>query len=577
MYIESVPNRTSPPAVLLRESYRENGKVKKRTLANLSKLPPEMVEGLKVVLRGGTAVEGGLGGAFEIGRSLPHGHVAAVLGTMKQLGLPKLLSKKDFAHRKAVLAMIAARILFPASKLATTRHLSAETMTTSLSGQLGLEDVSEDALYEAMDWLLTKQDRIESEFASRHLEGGSLVLYDLTSVYFEGRHCEIARHGYSRDKKKGKLQVEFGLLCDREGRPIAVEVFEGNVGDPSTVATQVRKLRERFGLEHVVVVGDRGMLTSARIDEDLWPEELDWISALRGSQIRTLVESEALQLSLFDERDLAVVTHPDFSGERLIACRNPMLETESRRKREDLLEATERKLDRIRKMVVRDRNPLRDAIEIALRVGRVLETSPVRRLFALDIQEGHFEFRRNDRELARAAVRDGLYVIRTSLRAERMSAEDAVAAYKSLSRVERAFRAMKTVDLKVRPVYHRKPERVRAHILLCMLAYYVEWHMRDRLAPLLFEDHDAEAAKAERESPVARATRSDAALRKAARGQTDDGLPVHSFQTLLADLGTLTLNTIVPTVGSAPAFQKLARPTPLQQRALDLLGVTLSV
>ena len=470
MYIEAVPNRNSPPAVLLRESYREAGKVKKRTLANLSKWPPALVEGLKTLLKGGTAVAH-LNQTFDIVRSLPHGHVAAVLALMRSLRFQSLLDSTPSPERDRTLALIAARLLDPGSKLATARALDCETARDSLAESLALGELDENALYGAMDWLLERQDAIERRLAKRHLEDGALVLYDLTSVWYEGRRCPLAKRGHSRDGKRGKAQIEFGLLCSREGCPVAVEVFEGNTADPATVGVQIEKLRQRFGLERVVLVGDRGMLTEARIREEVRPAGLDWVSALRCDAIRKLVESGAVQLSVFDERDLVEIRCDAYPGERLMVCRNPQLATERAAKREALLQATEALLDPIVAATARNKRRLKGEDRIGVRVGKVIGKYKMAKHFELDITEQAFHYRRNTESIAREAALDGLYVVRTSVAASELDAHETVRAYKRLGAVERAFRCLKTVDLKVRPIYHRAAHRVRAHVLLCMLAY----------------------------------------------------------------------------------------------------------
>ena len=574
MYIEAVPNRNSPPAVLLRESYRQQGKVKKRTLANLSKWPPEVVEGLRVLLKGGTAV-GRLCDAFEVKRSWPHGHVAAVLGAMKRLGLERLVDARPSPQRNRVLALVAARILHPGSKLAAARGLAETTACDSLGATLGLEATGEDDLYAAMDWLLERQQAIEGRVARRHLTEGTLVLYDLTSVYLEGRKCPLAKRGHSRDGKRGKLQVEFGLLCDGSGCPVAVEAFGGNVADPMTVGAQIEKLKGRFGLKRVVLVGDRGMLTEARIREELKPAGLDWIGALRSPAIRALVESGAVQMSLFDERDLVEVQSDAYPGERLMVCRNPLLAEERARKREDLLKATERLLDPIVAATERGKRRLQGKDKIALRVGKVIGRYKMAKHFALQIKDDSFSYRRDAASIAREAALDGLYVIRTSVGKEELDAAGTVRAYKRLSAVERAFRSLKTVDLKVRPVFHYTAQRVRAHLLLCMLAYYVEWHMRRWLQPLLFDDAEPAGAEAARPSPVAPAKVSASAQAKARSKRTANGLPVHSFRTLLADLATVAKNEVIPRLPGAQPFTAVTRPTALQAEAFRLLGVRL--
>jgi transposase len=572
MYIDVVPNRDSPPCVLLRESYREADRVCKRTLANLSKLPPETVEALRALLKGGAVVEDFVN-SFEVVQSRPYGHVAAVLGSLRQLGLDRLIAAKPSRERDLVVAMIVARILDPSSKLATARGLGDEAQHSALVEELGLVDVDQRKLYAAMDWLYLRQSAIEQRLARRHLQDGSLVLYDVTSTYFEGRCCPLAQLGYSRDGKKGTLQIVFGLLCNAEGCPVAVEVFEGNTADPKTVSSQVAKLKEKFGLSRVVLVGDRGMLTSARLEEDL--PGLSWITALRTIEIRQMVAAPGFQFSLFDERDFGEIQSPEFPGERLVACRNPLLQKERARKREELLQATEKDLQAIVAATKRGKNPLRGKGQIGLRVGKVLSRFKVGKHFVLEIEENSFAFRRDLDRIQQEASLDGIYVIRTNVPADELSAEEAVRSYKGLSAVERAFRSYKTVDLHVRPIYHRLAERVRAHVFLCMLAYYVEWHMRRKLAPLLFDDEEPEVGQELRSSLVAPAQRSPSAKRKAQTKKTTEGLPVHSFSSLLRDLSTLAKNRIQPKVAATCPFDSLTRPTALQQRALSLLAVQL--
>ena len=578
MYIEAVPNRDSPPAILLRESYRQGGKVKKRTLLNLSDWPRERIAGFKALLKGGTVIPKDQE-AITIVRSLPHGHVAAALGTARKIGLDRLLGPKPAQAqagnrcRDLVLALVVNRILDPGSKLAAARALSPDTASSSLGEQLGLGMVDEDELYTALDWLAVRQPAIEAALAKRHLAGGTLVLYDVSSSYVEGRCCPLAQFGYSRDRKRGKVQIVYGLLCARDGCPVAIEVFEGGTADPMTLTSQVTKLKERFALDHVVLVGDRGMITQARIDQDIKAAGLDWISALRAPAIKALRDAGALQMSLFDERDMASITAPDFPGERLIVCRNRALAAERARKRADLLAATERDLARIAAAVARKRQPLRGTAEIGLEVGAVLNKHKMAKHFTLDIADTHFGFARKIEEIAAEAALDGIYVVRTSLPATALDDAAAVRSYKSLSLVERAFRCIKTVDLQVRPVHHWLAERVRAHVFLCMLAYYLEWHMRQRLAPLLYDDTDKPAAEALRTSVVAKAERSPAAVTKQTTGRTEDGLPVHSFRTLLADLATLTRSTLLTAIDPERPFTLTARPTPLQLKAHDLLGL----
>jgi transposase len=574
MYVESVPNRNSPPAVLLRESSRLDGKIVKRTLANLSAWPASQIASLRRVLKGESLVAPAE--AFRIQRATPHGHVAAVLGTLRRLGLERILSRSQCAERDLVVAMIVARILEPSSKLATTRGLRQETATSSLASVLGLDQsVDEAHLYGALDWLLERQQNVENALAKRHLSDGSLVLYDVSSTYFEGRCCPLARFGHSRDERSGNPQIVFGLLTAPEGCPVAVEIFEGNTGDPTTVAPQVNKLRQRFGLKQVILVGDRGMLTSARIREDLKPQEgLQWISALKSVQIQQLVAGGALQLSLFDQRDLAEIRHPSYQGERLIACRNPLLAEERKRKRKELLEATEKQLNKIVTATQRQKKPLRGRRDIGLAVGRILGRYKMGKHFRLFIEEDGFRCERKQDNIEREAALDGIYVIRTSVPAETLSSEKVVERYKGLSDVERAFRSLKSVDLKIRPIYHYLADRVRAHVFLCMLAYYVEWHMRRALAPILFDDDDTQAAEEARKSIVSPAGRSPKAKSKDALKKTSDGMPVHSFQTLLKDLSTLTLNEV--RVGEQ-TMQMLATATPVQLRALQLLQVSASI
>jgi transposase len=574
MYIESVPNRSSPPAILLRESYREDGKVRKRTLCNLSDWPKAHVEGLRGVLKGGTVVAADRE-AFTVTRSLPHGHVAAALSTAHKIGLDRILGPEGNRWRDLVLAMIVGRILDPASKLATARELSPATAASSLGTVLDLGEVDEDELYTALDWLLERQPAIETALAKQHLKNGTLVLYDVSSSYMEGRCCPLAQRGYSRDGRQGTLQIVYGLLCAPDGCPVAIEVFEGSTGDPMTLATQVEKLKQRFGLDHVVLVGDRGMITQARLTADVKAAGLDWITALRAPAIQDLVKGGVLQLSLFDQRDMAAITSPDFPGERLIVCRNPDLAAQRTRKREELLAATERDLARTQAGVARKRKPLRGTAAIALAVGAVIEQHKMRKHFDLAITDQSFAFARKTAEIAAEAATDGIYIVRTSLAAEVLDDTATVRSYKSLSQVERAFRCIKTVDLHVRPIYHWLAARVRAHVFLCMLAYYLEWHMRQMLAPILFDDPDKNPADAARASVVAPAQRSEAAIRKQTTGATPDGLPVHSFRTLLADLATLTRNTIVTAIAPGLPLTVLARPTPVQRRAYELLEVAL--
>jgi hypothetical protein len=523
----------------LRESFRENGRVGKRTLANLSDWPTPLVEGFRTLLKGGVAVaaEG-----IRIRRALPHGHAAAVLGTIRAIGLDRLLGKPiDKRLVPLAIALIASRLISPASKLATARELAADTAGSSLGRLLELGAVEESELYRALDWLGARQAAIETALARRHLKDGALVLYDVSSSWLEGRCCELARFGYSRDGKKGKLQIVYGLLCAADGCPVAVEVFEGNTADPMTLSAQIDKLKARFGLSRVVLVGDRGMITSARIRDELKPAGLDWITALRAPQIRALLDTGAFQLSLFDERDLAEITAPEFPGERLVVCKNPLLAEERARKREDLLQATEAALGKLADRIACGTGP-RGQDKIARAVGRIENRYKLAKLFDIAVGEDGFTFARNHARIAAEARLDGFYVIRTSVVDKTLAASDVVGAYKGLARVERAFRSLKTVDLHIRPIHHWLAPRVRAHVFLCMLACHVEWHMRERLKPMLFDDDDPTAAARERASIVAPAQPSPAALRKRASKLDADGLPVHSFQSLLRDLATCTLN-----------------------------------
>jgi hypothetical protein len=570
MYIESVPNRSSPPAILLRESFRENGRVRKRTLANLSDWPTILVEGFRTLLKGGVAVaEEGI----AIRRALPHGHAAAVLGTIRAIGLDRLLGKPtDKRLAPLTIALIASRLVSPAPKLATARDLAADTACSSLGRLLQLGAVDEVELYRALDWLGARQAAIEGALARRHLKDGALVLYDVSSSWLEGRCCELARFGYSRDGKKGKLQIVYGLLCAADGCPVAVEVFEGNTADPMTLSAQIDKLKERFGLSRVVLVGDRGMITNARIRDELKPAGLDWITALRAPQIRALLDAGAFQLSLFDERDLAEITAPDFPGERLVVCRNPLLAEERTGKREDLLQATEAALTKLADQIARGTGPTGQD-KIARAVGRIENRYKLAKLFDITVAEDGFTFGRNHARIADEARLDGFYVIRTSVEDKALAAENVVGAYKSLARVERAFRSLKTVDLHLRPIHHWLAPRVRAHVFLCMLACHVEWHMRERLKPVLFDDDDPAAAARERTSIVAPAQPSPAALRKRASKLTANGGPVHSFQSLLRDLATCTLNEMTTTLNAAYSFTLVATPTPIQAQAFRLLNV----
>jgi hypothetical protein len=573
MYIETVPNRNSPPAVLLREGYREGGKIVKRTLANLSHWDAQLVEHFRLLLKGGVAVESPEA-VMTIERSLPHGHVAAVLGSARGSGAATWFASAPKELQPVLVAMLVARLICPASKLATHRLLHDDTANSSLGRVLGVGQCSADDLYAALDWLHDAQPSIERRLARQHLVGSTLVLYDLTSTWLTGRCCELAARGHSRDGKRDDPQIVFGLVCTAEGCPIAVEVFPGNTADPATVAAQVTKLRERFGIEHIVWAGDRGMLTSARIEQVLKPQGMDWVSSLRAPQIAQLAaEHGPFQPSLFDERNLLELTSEHFHGERLVVCRNPPLAQERARKRSELLAATEADLAKIAAATQRARNPLRTEQAIALRVGRVIEHFHMAKHFELTITDTSLSWQRRHEAIAQEAALDGLYVIRTSVSAQQLDAAAAVAAYKSLSHVERAFRSIKTVDLHVRPVFHYNANRVRAHVFLCMLAYYVEWHMRARLKPMLFDDEHLDEASASRASPVAKAVRSEHAKAKDASKLADDGLPLHSFRTLLQDLATLAYNVAHTSLNPEAKIILTTRPTPLQAKAFSLLGL----
>lgn len=566
---------------LLRRSYRDGGKVKHQTLGNLSHLPDDLIETIRRRLARASPAEqtaghgGQADGPWEIVRSWPHGHVLAVLGTLRRIGLDAVLGARPSRPRELALAMIVMRLIAPQSKLASCRGLLEATATTSLPLQLDLpDDLSEADLYAALDWLFKRQAPIEEKLAEKHLGDGTLVLYDVTSSYYTGRRSGLVQFGYNRDGKNGCPQIVYGLLCSAEGCPVAIEVFEGNTADPDTLASQIKKLRERFQVQRVVLVGDRGMLTTRRINQEFrGVTGLDWMSALRSEGVKKLAASGAIQLSLFDERDLAEIQSPDFPGERLIVCKNPFLAEERSRKRQELLAATEKKLDAIVAATQRAKRALRGRDKIGIRVGRVLNHYKVGKHFELTITEQRFSYCRKPEQIAAEAALDGLSVIRTSLSQEDLSPEDTVRAYKDLARVERAFRCMKTVDLRVRPIYHWLDQRIKAHVFLCMLAYYVEWHLRRALAPVLFDDHERAAAEAQRASIVRPAPRSAAARAKDQTKATEDGLVVHSFRTLLADLGTLCKNRVRPGGDPASDFYLLTTPTLEQRRILDHLGV----
>ena len=563
MHIDGVPNRSSRPTYLLRESYREGKKVRKRTIANLSALSDEQIESIRAVLAGHTVrpVEE----LWQTVRSRAHGAVRAVRVAMQRLGFESLIASRASPERDAVCAMVAARVLAPHTKLATTRWWH----TTTLAEDYGVADQDEADLYAAMDWLLERQKPIEKKLAARHLSEGALALYDLSSSYFEGNSCPLAKIGYSRDGKRNTPQVNYGLLTTRAGCPVAISVYEGNTADASTLMPQVDQLRRHFGLERLVLVGDRGMISHKAIGELRTLEGLAWITALKSSQIRALVQGGDLQLGLFDERNLFEFSHPDFPSERLVACRNAELGRLRAHKREALLAATEQELQKVQTRI--ENSSLAGRDKIGVRVGKVVNKYKVGKHFELNIEENGFTFRRLDPQIAAEAALDGLYVIRTSVPKKQMSSAEAVRSYKALAQVERAFRAMKTIDLHIRPIHHRLENRVRAHIFLCMLAYYVEWHMREAWRSLMFADEDLEAKR--HRDPVAAAERSDAALDKVVTRKLKDGSTVHSFRTLLADLSTIVRNTCETRVGrySGSTFQMTTMPNPAQDRALQLL------
>ena len=563
MHIHVVPNRNAAPTVLLRESFREGAKVRKRTLANLSGWSAAQLDAMRAILRGEDLRP--VAQVFEITASRAHGHVEAVTLAMQRLGFAGVLTSTPSRERDLVCAMVASRIVAPHTKLATTRWWH----TTTLAEDFGVADASEDECYAAMDWLVARQDRIQKKLAARHLQDGGVVLYDLTSSYFEGSHCPLAKRGYSRDGKRGTLQVNYGVITNAGGCPVAVSVYDGNTADSRTFLPAVQQVRDAFGIAHVVMVGDRGMISSHAIDEMRDTAGMDWVTALKSTSIRALVEQGHLQLDLFDERNLLELTSPDYPGERLVACRNPSLATKRARTREELLGATERALAKIRTRVVAGTLTGADAIGVC--VGKIVNQYHVAKHVVLTISDRAFTYARHADRIAAEAALDGLYIIRTSLPAAQMDAATCVRTYKSLADVERAFRALKTVDLHVRPIHHRTADRVRAHIFLCVLAYYVEWHLRDAWRELMFADTD-QSAKATRD-PVAPATRSTAAQAKASRHTLEDGTPTHSFATLLAELATRVRNTCrTPHAGPAsPTFEVLTTPNAKQQRAFALI------
>ena len=571
--IETITNQYGQKVILLREARREGRKIRKKTIANLTRLPEPVIEGLRILLRGGTAVTDP-SELLPITRSLPHGHAKAALGMARKLELDRILHRRDCRERQLALGAVINQLLNPVSKSAMARSLSPGSATTSLGMVLGLGEVGIKETPALMDWLVKRQPWIEKSLANRHLRDGILLLYDVTSTYLEGSRCPLAEFGYNRDGKKGKKQLVIGLLCTPEGCPVAVEVFAGNTGDPATIAGRVEKVRDRFGIRNIALVGDRGMITSARIREDLEPAGVDWISALKTTDLRKLTKGQPKGMTplipdeLIPDRVMEL-SHPDFPGERILVCLNPRLREERRRVREELLVATEVILERISSLVAR--GELRGKDTMGRRVGRDANRKKVEKHFRITITDTSMTWERRERKIADEARLDGIYAIRTSLPAESVGANDAVAAYKSLSRVERAFRTIKT-ELDVRPVFVHTENHVRGHVFLCMLAYYLEWHMRRLLSPLLYQDDDPQGAAQRRSSPVAKGVVSKKAERKMATHRTEEGFPVHSFRTLLADLGTMTLNLVQPP-GSSETVPVVAKPTVIQERAFELLGV----
>jgi len=567
MFIEAIPNRNSPPAILLRRSIRRGARTYKETLLNLTRWPADVVVGLDRLLRGEKLVS--LGDVFVVERSLPHGHVEAVLGMIEKLAVDKVIASRRCRERDLVVAMVAERILYPCSKLATTRLWH----TTTLAEQLAVGDADVDELYDALDWLLARRERIEKKLAARHLSEGAVVLYDVSSSSYEGKTCALAQFGYNRDGEKGLRSIVYGVMTDEQGRPIAVDVYSGDTADPTTVPDQVEKLRERFGLEKVVLVGDRGMLTETQIDHIKQHPQLGWISTLRSAAIRRLVQSGAIQMSLFDQQNLAEITSPDFPGERLVVCYNPLMADERRAKREALVKATEERLEKIRRAVGRRTQTPLSKTDIALKVGAVIRRYKVAKHFQLTIRDGYFSWLRCEETIASEAALDGIYVIRTSEPPDRIAAQQAVRSYKALARLEEAFRHLKGLDLLIRPIRHRTDPHVRAHVFLCMLAYYIEWHMRRAWAPLLFQDEEISDLRQTRD-PLAPASASASAKRKKTTRHSPDGLPLHSFRTLLAELATRTRNRCrTKTAKLSHAFVQHSHLTPLQARAFELLGV----
>lgn len=563
MYIDIVPNRQSPPAILLRESVREGRTIRKRTLANLSGLSLAQAEAIRLILKGHSLAP--VASVFTIERSQHHGHVQAVQAAMTRLGLANLVASRPSWQRDVVIAMVAARVLKPESKLATTRWWK----TTTLPEVMGITEAGVKELYAALDWLLARQGRIEAKLAARHLQAGGLVLYDLTSSYLEGTTCPLAARGYSRDGKRGTLQINYGLLTDHRGCPVALSVFEGQTADPKTLLPQVEKVRDRFGIRELVLVGDRGMISQTQIETLRTYVGVDWITALRSGAIRTLIEAEAIPLEPGEQYQLFELWHPDYPDERLIACYNPLLARQRDHKRQALLDATTQELEKVQGMIARGQ--LKGQDQIGLRAGKVINKYKMAKHVALTIEEANLQFRLDAASLAAERALDGLYVIRTSLPTDRLDAAATVRSYKNLSRVEQAFRSIKSLDLEVRPIYHRLADRVKAHLFLCLLAYYVKWHMMEAWRPLLFADED-QAAKAVRD-PVAPAQRSRRARQKVQSQRLDDGTEVHSFQTLLHSLSTVVRNTCRHPAAPAtePAFILDTQPNRHQQRAYELL------
>ena len=578
LHVDVIPNRGSPPAILLREAKRDGVKIRKTTLANLSKLPTSLVDHIRVLIKGGVAFDS-LNAAFNITRSWPHGHVAVVLGLCRRLGFPDLLHRQPSRDRDLALAGIVARVLSPMSKLATARWLSDETAASSLGELLELGQVSGNDMCRMLDWLVSRQAWIERKLARRYLTNATLVLYDVTSSYVEGRCCPLAKFGYNRDGKRGKRQIVIGLLCAPNGCPIAVEVFDGNTADPSTVGVQVKKLQQRFKVDRIALVGDRGMVTTARIRQSLEPAQLDWISALKHTDLRKLsranpdVATPALQPQSLAADAVAEISSPDYPNERLMVCFNPRLQAERQQHREALLVATEAILTRVAAIVKRPGSKLRGSEQINRRVGREANRRKVEKHFDIQVTDDALTFSRNTTKIADEARLDGVYVIRTSLPPEAINAEETVAAYKSLAHVEQAFRMLKSSGLQVRPIHVYTPDHVRGHVFLCALACHIEWHLRQQLAPLLFEEDDPEGAQAQRQNPVEPAQPSDRARRKAQSKQTEEGLKVHSLPTLFADLQTVVLNTVEFNTHPDHAFNVVTQPTQQQQRAFDLAGI----